>query len=1663
MKRITFVFLLFFAASLTYGQQYAIEPQDMEKFLSEQGSLDALKTDGNLTVKEGSCPEGSLISNLPTGGLAYTSSQDANLTNYQSFSGVGEPIGGFTMWAIQAFFSGGAWSACSSPTMEFDIVFYEDNGGLPGAVVHTETHVLDAVADPDVTFGTYTVRRFHTYLDNPVALTSGWFSVVSKNSPTCWSLFINSPGGHGTAGYYDASNVWTVREAPTGFCLLAPLADPGAPAAPTNFTVEPGAMGALTAELSFTMPSETVAGDPLAELTTLNIYRNGDLLFAMPNPIIGGQAVYTDGEITESGNYHYVIAGENSLGEGLTASASAFVGPDVPAAPGNVELVSVGNDGHLTWDAPTEGLNGGYFPGTGLTYTVVRFPGAVEVATDITATEFLDDDIPGMGNYYYTITASNDIGVGGTATSPTVLLGAEGMVSVTVGTAQTIPAFRSPFDLWYNNSLAQAIYYPDEMDGIGGALMGVIYYNNFTSNLPGEEVRIYAGVTEANDMTGGFLGGDIFTLVFQGEVDFPAGENEVMIIFDQPFVYTGGNLVLMTNKMHHPYNGLSGDRFFNTETPDRPARQRTIVSDGTVYDPLNPPTGGTNRNFVPNTTFLFMTAGMGALEGTVVDVDATPLEGVLITIDGTSITAMTDADGEFGFPYLPEGEHSLTASKLGYHDATEAFTIVEDEVTTVSLVMTAVNTVTLSGFVASDEEPTVGLEGAMVHLMGYADYQTTTDASGNFIIEDVFINQTYTIHVTAEAHLPYTAEVVVGEVDLVLDDIILESTDIIEVVIGDGEVLLYMPFNFLWHHSIAQTLYYPEEIGVGGGAITALQYTATFNAPYMDRNVKVWLGETEMDDLADGWVDPSTLQLVYDGTLDFPQGVNEIYIELQDIYIYNGGNLVVYTNKADVEWSGSKQFYGTAAPASNRSRRAQRDNTPIDPMNPGLAGALDQNFPNVTLFINVGGMGHLEGVVTDGTDPLEDVHVKVLGTMASTHTDEDGYYEFPFLLPGTYDIEFSLFGYNTLVVEDIEIEADVEVTLDAVLVPLTQFEVAGTVIGNDGLAIEGAVVVLDGYDNYSATTDADGEFLIEDVYEGEYVLTVTAIGYEEYVNENLDVNADLDLDITLIEIIVPPFGLMVNVEDQDPGNALLMWNTGELYFADSFEDGTFDAWHEFIQGAGTPGETGMAYWHATTNVDGGNPPHGTHVARADWGYNIDTWLISPLVLIEDGEGVVFHWYSSYYWSVSPNPHAELMVKVSTDGGATWAEHWNWQEIGTWSNFTWYETTVDLSAYAGQAVHVAMHLLANDNAVSQIDHVRIGTAPKAGTVALTMPAQVEKDARFVPQGVKSQKAFLGYNVFLNDMTTPVATEIAETEYLFTDLPGGEHTAGVQSVYTSGSSDIVTIDFFVDVTYSVTFEVEDEDGVAITDAEITFDGVEYDAGVYVIPGLSPGTYTYTVSKEGYVDATGEVTVVDDDVVEIVVLEAVVYYDVTFRVHFHYHADFDPATDIVYITGDLLGWAAPGDDHDNQVLEPTNDDPMIYHTTLNLAAGTYHYKYFLNAGWDGGEWAGDPNRTVDVDGDMTVDNVFGNINDPVNVPVVEAGTLLVFPNPATTKLNIVAGDMIREVRMIDMLGQVVYHNTLNADRHEITVAGFKDGIYFIQVVTSKGISTQRVQVTR
>ena len=89
---------------------------------------------------------------------------------------------------------------------------------------------------------------------------------------------------------------------------------------------------------------------------------------------------------------------------------------------------------------------------------------------------------------------------------------------------------------------------------------------------------------------------------------------------------------------------------------------------------------------------------------------------------------------------------------------------------------------------------------------------------------------------------------------------------------------------------------------------------------------------------------------------------------------------------------------------------------------------------------------------------------------------------------------------------------------------------------------------------------------------------------------------------------------------------------------------------------------------------------------------------------------------------------------------------------------------------------------------------------------------------------------------------------------------------------------------------------------------------------------------------------------------------------------------------------------------------------------------------------------------------------IADDVAVTDRERTEITLYPNPARSKVNVVTdGGMMEELRVVDMLGQVVYSTFVGDRRHEIGVSGLRPGVYFVQITTADAVQTHRIQVSR
>ncbi|MFW5663469.1 MAG: Ig-like domain-containing protein [bacterium] len=181
----------------------------------------------------------------------------------------------------------------------------------------------------------------------------------------------------------------------------------------------------------------------------------------------------------------------------------------------------------------------------------------------------------------------------------------------------------------------------------------------------------------------------------------------------------------------------------------------------------------------------------------------------------------------------------------------------------------------------------------------------------------------------------------------------------------------------------------------------------------------------------------------------------------------------------------------------------------------------------------------------------------------------------------------------------------------------------------------------------------------------------------------------------------------------------------------------------------------------------------------------------------------------------------------------------------------------------------------------------------------------------------------------------------------------------------------------------------------------------------------------------------------------------YMVTFRVDMSNAPDFDPETDQVFITGSMFDNAIPGTLPDEQTMEP--GDNLIYTNTMELEEGSYTYKYYRNAGIDNPEPGSD--RSIEVLSDTIFDDYWG----VTQLREITHNSINVYPNPASSHLEISSQGTIYECSFFDINGMKLMNQPVMNHRLRISLSDFPAGIYFLRLTTEHGLENRKIVISR
>lgn len=182
-----------------------------------------------------------------------------------------------------------------------------------------------------------------------------------------------------------------------------------APASVTGVEYSATTSDRLTGTINFDVPTTDYVGEALSGEVTVEI-TDGDKTL-VEERVQPGTAYRSTPLTFTNGTQTVYITLTNAQGEvGPTVEKSFYAGYDIPKECKNIKLTAEGLTTTLTWDPPTEGMNGAPINPSDYTYTVIRYPNEVTVATGQKECRFSEEHPEEMTRYVYTVKAIDSAG-----------------------------------------------------------------------------------------------------------------------------------------------------------------------------------------------------------------------------------------------------------------------------------------------------------------------------------------------------------------------------------------------------------------------------------------------------------------------------------------------------------------------------------------------------------------------------------------------------------------------------------------------------------------------------------------------------------------------------------------------------------------------------------------------------------------------------------------------------------------------------------------------------------------------------------------------------------------------------------------------------------------------------------------------------------------------------------------------------------------------------------------------------------------------------------------------------------------------------------------------------------------------------------------------------
>lgn len=234
--------------------------------------------------------------------------------------------------------------------------------------------------------------------------------------------------------------------------------------APDRVTAASASASGSNVTITWTNPSTTAQGAPLAELTSVIVMRNDVQVAEVTEGIaVGSVSSFTDTGLADGATCLYKLIPVNSAGSGGVDSRAiqVAVGKELPGAPANFKAAQGDGSAILSWELPAAGISGGSYDAAAITGWQIGRDGTKVAVTSADKLNY--EDVASFGTHAYTVAAVTADGTGAEARIEGVMVKPAAWIVMTDGTATLDAGTTYKFydnggpDANYNNSLSYTL------------------------------------------------------------------------------------------------------------------------------------------------------------------------------------------------------------------------------------------------------------------------------------------------------------------------------------------------------------------------------------------------------------------------------------------------------------------------------------------------------------------------------------------------------------------------------------------------------------------------------------------------------------------------------------------------------------------------------------------------------------------------------------------------------------------------------------------------------------------------------------------------------------------------------------------------------------------------------------------------------------------------------------------------------------------------------------------------------------------------------------------------------------------------------------------------------------------------------------------------------